>query len=68
MASAAIFVSLIGLAYKPVRLIPAALVIAFVAAGIGGRHRGLAGVAVAVAAVCWVVGLTIAIATGRALY
>jgi hypothetical protein len=68
MAAAAIFVSLIGLAYKPVRVIPAALLIAFVAAGIGGRHRALAGWAVAVAAICWVVGLTIAVATGRALY
>jgi hypothetical protein len=68
MAAAAIFVSLIGLAYKPVRLIPAALVVALVAAGMGGRHRALAAWAVAVAAVCWVVGMTIAIATGRALY
>jgi hypothetical protein len=68
MASAAIFVSLIALAYRPVRIIPAALLVAFIAAGIGGRHRRLASIAVAVAAICWVVGLTIAIATSRPLY
>jgi hypothetical protein len=68
MASAAIFVSFIGLAYKPVRLIPAALLVALVAAGIGGRHRRLAAGAVGVGVVCWVVGMTIAIATDRALY
>jgi hypothetical protein len=68
MASASIAVSAIGLAYKPVRLIPAALLVALVAAGIGGRHRALAGWAVAIAAVCWVVGMTIAIVTERALY
>jgi hypothetical protein len=68
LASAAIFMSMIALVYRPVRIIPAALVVAFIAAGIGGRHRRLASVAVAIAAICWVVGLTIAIATNRPLY
>jgi hypothetical protein len=68
LASAAIFMSMIALAYRPVRIIPAALVVAFIAAGIGGRHRRLASVAVAIAAICWLVGLTIAIATSRPLY
>ena len=68
IASAAIFVSLIGLVHKPVRVIPAALIVAFVAAGIGGRHQRLAAIAVAVASLAWIVGMTIAITTGRPLY
>jgi hypothetical protein len=68
LASASIFVSLIALVHRPVRLLPATLLVAFVAAGLGGRHRRLAAVAVAVAAICWVAGLTIAVATNRPLY
>jgi hypothetical protein len=68
MAAAAIFVSMIGIVHKPVRILPAALLVAFIAAGIGGRHQRLAAVAVAVASLAWVVGMTIAVATGRPLY
>ena len=68
MASAAIFVSAIGLVYKPVRLIPAAMVVALIAVGIGGRHQRLASIAVAVAFVCWSAGMTIAIATEGDLF
>ena len=68
LASTAIFISLIGWAYKPVRLAPAAFLVALLAAGMGGRHSRLAAWAVAASAVGWVVGMTIAIATGRALY
>jgi hypothetical protein len=68
MASAAIAVSLIGVVHRPVRVIPLAIVVGVVAAAIGGRHRGLATFAVGIAAVCFVVGMTIAIATDRALY
>jgi hypothetical protein len=68
MAAAALFVSLMGLAYRPVRLIPAALLVALIAAGIGGRHQRLAAFAVVVAAISWVVGMTIAVATERPLY
>jgi len=68
MAATSIFVSAMGLVYKPVRLLPAAMVLALVASAIGGRHRRLAAGAVVVAAVAWVVGMTIAIATESALY
>jgi hypothetical protein len=68
MASAAIFLSAIGVVYKPVRLIPVAMVVALIAVGIGGRHQRLASVAVAVAFVCWIAGMTIAIATEGDLF
>lgn len=68
LASAALFVSLIGIVYRPVRLIPAATIVALIAVGMGGRHQRLAAFAVAVSAVAWVVGMTIAVVTENPLY
>jgi hypothetical protein len=68
MAAGSIFVSAIGLVHTPVKLLPASMLLALIAAGIGGRHRRLAAFAVAVAFVCWIAGMTIAIATERDLY
>jgi hypothetical protein len=68
LAAASIAVSAIAIVQTPVRLAPAAIVVALVAAAIGGRHRTLATLAVAVAAIAWVVGMTIAIAAENPLY
>lgn len=68
LAAASVAVSLIGIAYKPVRTIPIAIVVALVAMGIGGRHQRLAALAVAVGAAAFVVGMTIAVATQSALW
>ena len=68
LAAASLAVSAIAMVQTPVRLAPAAILVALVAAAIGGRHRGLATFAVAVAGVAWLVGMTIAIATENALY
>ena len=68
LASLSIFASLIALAYRPARLIPAALLLALIAAAIGGRHHRLAGFAIAVGAVCFVVGMALAVLTDHPLY
>jgi len=68
LAAVAIVAALLSLAYRPIRLDPFAIVVAFVAAGIGGRHARLAAVAVAVASVCFIFGMIIAIVTERPLY
>ena len=68
MATAAIFMSAIGVAYKPARLIPAAVLMAFVATRMTERYTRLAGIAVAAGIVCWTVGMTVAVVTERALY
>lgn len=68
MASAALFASLLGVAYKPVRLIPAAVLMAFVAARMTERHSRLAALAVAAGVVCWTIGMAIAVLTERPLY
>jgi hypothetical protein len=68
LAAAAIFVSLMGLAYRPVRLVPVAILLALVAAGIGGRNARLAQLAVAVGAVSFAAGMAFAVLTGHPLY
>lgn len=68
LASLAIFVSFISLAWHPLRLILPAILIALIAAAIGGRHQRLAFAAVMIAAACFFFGLTIAVVTSRALW
>ncbi len=68
MSAAAIFVALIALAYRPIRVGAPAIGLALVASAIGGRHGRLAGAAVAVATACWVVGMILAVFTRHPLY
>ena len=68
LAALSIFASLLALAYRPGRLVPVALVLALLAAAIGGRHQRLAGLAIAVGAVCFVVGMALAVLTDHPLY
>jgi hypothetical protein len=67
-AALSIFVSLIGVAYRPARLIPAAILLALLATAIGGRSSRLAALAVGVGAVCFVVGMAVAVLTNHPLY
>ena len=69
LASASIFLSCIGLAYRPLRLIPVALLLAFVAAAMAsGRSVRLAGAAAGLGALCFAVGLAIAVLTETPLF
>ena len=68
LAAAAIFVSLTGIAYRPLRLVPAALVLALIAVGIGGRATRLATWAVAIGAVSFAVGMAAAVITSNPLW
>jgi len=68
LAAVAIFASLFALAYRPIRIVPFAIVLALVAAGIGGRHARLAAFAVALSAVCFIAAMVIAVATKHPLY
>lgn len=68
MAAAALFAGLVAIVYRPARVAPAAVIVALVAVGIGGRHSRLAAWAVVAGAVGWFVGMTVAIATGHPLY
>ena len=68
LASLAIFVSLIGIAWHPLRLIAPSIIIAMVAAAMGGRQNRLAFAAVLVVAVSFFLGMTIAVVTQRPLW
>ena len=68
LASLAIFASLIGIAYRPVRLIPFAIATALVASAMGGRHARLAAFAIVAGGVCFVVGMVIAVLTKNPIY
>lgn len=68
LASLSIFASCIGLAYRPARLIPAAILLALVATALGGRHSRLATLAIAIGGVCFILGMTIAVLTNNPIY
>jgi hypothetical protein len=68
LASISIFASAIGLVWRPVRMLPFAVVLALVAARMSARQQRLAALAVGMAVVCWTLGMTIAIVTENPLY
>lgn len=68
LAAFAIFAAVAGLVYYPGRVGSGAVLVALVAAGIGGFQRGLATFAVAVAGLCWFAGMVIAIALERPVF
>jgi hypothetical protein len=68
LASFALFISLVALAYRPMRLIPAALVLSLTAAAMGGRYGKLTAISAAAVGVCWLVGVTIAVVTKNPLF
>jgi hypothetical protein len=68
LASAAIFVGMIGAAYRPLRLIPLAILLSLIAVAIGGRHGRLATLAVFVCGACFAVGLAAAVITSNPLW
>ena len=68
LAALSIFTSAVGVAYRPLRLIPAALVLALLSTAIGGRSARLATFAVAFGALCFVLGLVFAVVTTHPLW
>ena len=68
LAAASIFVSITGVMYRPLRLIPLAIVLALIATAIGGRALRLATWAVAIGALAFVVGMAAAVITSNPLW
>jgi hypothetical protein len=68
LATLSIFASCLGMIYRPVRIVPFAIVVALIAARMSERQQRLAGIAVAIGVICWTVGMTIAVVTKNALY
>ena len=68
MSAAAIFLAAMALAVRPLPLALAALTLSLFATAIGGRWGNLHAIAVGAATVGFVLGMTIAVLTGRPLY
>jgi hypothetical protein len=68
LAAASIFVSLAGVAYRPLRLVPFAILLALISVGIGGRNERLATYAVSIGAACFAVGMAVAVITSHPLW
>jgi hypothetical protein len=68
LAAASIFASLAGVAYRPLRLVPFAILLALIAVGIGGRSERLATYAVSIGAACFAIGLAVAVITSHPLW
>jgi hypothetical protein len=68
LAAASIALSFVAMVYRPVRLAPFALVVAFIAVGLGGRHARLAAFAVAIGVIGWLVGMTVAVLAEKPLW
>lgn len=68
LAALSIFAAVISLAWHPLRLVMPAILIALIAAGIGGRFKRLSFAAVMICAACFFFGLTIAVVTSRPLW
>ena len=68
MSAAAIFISVIALAVRPVPLSIAAILLGLVASAIGGRWGRLHAIAVGCGTCAFVLGMTIAVLTGRPLF
>ena len=67
-AAASLFVSLVALAYHPLPLTVASALLALVASGMSTRYRLLCAAALAVAGICFIGGLVIAIVTNHSLW
>ena len=67
-AAMALFFSLLALAYHPLTVSVAAILLAFVSLIMSSRHEKLAGIALTVAGVCFVAGMAIAVITEKPLW
>jgi hypothetical protein len=67
-AAMALFFSLVALAYHPLTVSVAAFLLALISVLMSSRHERLAGLALGVAGVCFVAGMTIAIVTEKPLW
>jgi uncharacterized membrane protein YfcA len=68
LAAAAFFVGLIGIVYKPAQVGAGAILVALLAAAMGGPQRRLAAAALVVATASWVLGMTLAVLLDRPIW
>jgi hypothetical protein len=67
-AAMALFFSLVAIAYHPLTISVAAFLLGLLSVLMSARHERLAGIALGVAGVCFVAGMSIAIVTDKPLW
>jgi hypothetical protein len=68
LAAAALAAGVLALVWYPGRLGTAAILVALVAAAMGGPHRRLAAAALVVATACWFLGMLLAVLLERPVF
>jgi hypothetical protein len=68
MASGALFLGFLELAYRPFRLAPVALILALIATVMSREQQRLIALAIAVIGVCFVVGAALQVITHHPLF
>lgn len=68
LATLSIFASGLGLIWRPLRIVPFAILLALVAARMSARNERIAFYAVIAGVACWTVGMAIAVITKNPLY
>lgn len=68
LSAVAIFVSVVGIAWHPLRLIVPSLAIALIASGMGNGKSRLQLAAVLICGVCLFLGFAVAVVTSHALW
>ncbi len=68
LATIAMFACALGLVWRPVRVIPFAIVLTLIAARMSARQERLVGWTVAACVASWTVGMAIAVITENPIY
>ena len=68
LAAAAIFAGLVGIVYYPGRVGSGAILVALIAAAMGGFQSRLAAWAVGIATACWLAGMVVSVALERPVF
>jgi hypothetical protein len=68
LAAAAIFAGFVGIVYYPGRVGSGAILVALIAAAMGGFQSRLAAWAVGIATGCWLAGMIISVALERPVF
>lgn len=68
LSAAALFTSVIAVAYRPVRVAPVAIVVALIASAMSNRHTRLAQAAIGISTACFVAGMIFAVLTSHPLF
>ena len=68
LSALAIFMSLIGIIWHPLRLIPVAMLLALIGAGMAGASQRLPRAAALICAASFFLGLTVSVVTSKPLW